>query len=157
MKMKVELPKTTITPARGRIYCKAYPIDEKKAQKETKSGIILLPGTQVNEKTGEKLKHYVYLVVKVGPLDGNVKVEEAGDPEAAHNQKLSPGETIQPVYRDIRRGDQVYWFMPIDAQAFSWAIVIDWETGEELIMFHESEMAGAESFLTPEDLEKIGG
>lgn len=137
--MKVELPKTTITPARGRIYCKAYPIDEKKAQKETKSGIILLPGTQVNEKTGEKLKHYVYLVVKVGPLDGNVQVLE------------------DDKYRDIRRGDQVYWFMPIDAQAFSWAIVIDWETGEELIMFHESEMAGAESFLTPEDLEKIGG
>lgn len=148
MKMsKVKLPKTTITPARGRIFCKAYPIDEEKAQKKTQSGIILLPGTQVNEKTGEKLKHYVYLVVKVGPLDGNCKVEN-GEPSEEGNK--------QP-YRDIRRGDQVYWFMPIDAQAFSWAIVIDWETGEEMIMFHESEMAGAEPFLTPEDLEEIGG
>jgi len=132
---KVLLPETNITPAQGRILCKPFTVNK---EMQTGSGIILPMGLKVDKKTGSAITNHRYIVVAVGKLNDQIHVREA-------NGKL----------RDVRRGDEVHWYIPQSAVAIDWAIVTDWDTGEELIMFHESELSGAQECLPLDEDDRI--
>jgi len=122
-KGKVTLPKTNITPAQGRILCVAFEAEEHK----TDSGIILLTNLNIGKDKGKtfSVEKHRYIVAKVGKLNDQVHVEENG------------------ILRDVRRGDEVVWYVPQAAIGLDWAIVTDFDTHENFIMFDETELAGA--------------
>jgi len=127
----VTVPKTGITPALGRILCKPFKAEEEK----TESGIFLLPNLTFgkNKDKDIAIEQHRYVVVRTGKLTDQVHVQQEDG-----------------SFRDVRRGDEIYWYVPQNAIGLDWAIVRDWDTGEELIMFHETELSGAKELL-PED------
>ena len=127
-KEEVTLPKTSITPAQGKILCKPFLAEEKK----TESGIYLLTNKTFGKDRDKdfSVEKHRYVVVAVGKLNDQVHVQEEDG-----------------KFRDIRRGDEVHWYIPQTAIGVDWAIVTDFDTEEDLIMFHETELSGAQAFI----------
>lgn len=101
-------------------------------EEKTDSGIILLSNLAFakNKDKDVAIEKHRYVVVAVGKLNDQVHVREEDG-----------------TLRDVRRGDEVNWYVPQNAIGLDWAEVSDFDTGQKLIMFHETELSGAQAFI----------
>lgn len=112
----IELPKNDVKPVNQRIYCIATDPGEMKT-----GGGIILPSTHNSPeaKGGRKRELRRYWVVDVAD-DCNIKFNG----------------------RKISRGDEVYPFIPQEAEEWTFPMIFDFYTNKEYTVIHETELAG---------------
>lgn len=121
----IDLPKNLIRPMGSRVFCKEITATEKK----TRGGILL--ATKFEQIRGEdviKRDYKRYFVIDVAnDLTRTFKPLDPAEPE-----------------RKLRRGDEVFIFVPEEAKRYSPVEVIDWNNGGmRYTVFEEMEIAGA--------------
>jgi len=121
----IDLPVNLVRPMGGRVFCKEMTATEKR----TRGGIIL--ATKYEQIRGEdvvKRDYKRYFVIDVAnDLTRTFKPLDPNEPD-----------------RKLRRGDEVFIFVPEDAKRYSPVEVIDWNNGGmRYTVFEEMEIAGA--------------
>lgn len=119
----IELPKNEVKPVFGRIFCIAQDPGEMKT-----GGGIILPNTHnaPEAKGGRKRELMRYWVVDVAD-DCKVTVPVARKSEER---------------RKLERGDEVYPFIPQEAEEWTFPTVFDFYLNQEYLVIHETELAG---------------
>lgn len=123
--MSIILPVNLVRPMSGRIFCKEITATEKR----TRGGIIM--ATKFEQIRGEDVikrdyKRY-YVIDVANDLTRTFKPLDPKEPE-----------------RKLRRGDEVFIFVPEEAKRYSPVEVIDWYNGGmRYTVFEEMEIAGA--------------
>lgn len=116
MEMVIELPKNQVKPVNGRIFC----VETDPGEMKTKSGLILPTDYQAPQARGGRQRRLRrFWVVDVAD---DVSLKVAG--------------------RKLQRGDEVYPFIPNEAEAWSFPIVFDYYLNTSYIVLHETELAG---------------
>jgi hypothetical protein len=121
----ITLPDNKVKPVNQRIFAIAQDPGEMK----TDSGIILANTYNLPEaKKGRKREVLRYFVVDVSD-DCDVKVPYTKD-----------DGTISR--RNLERGDEIFPFIPAEAEEWSFPLVHDFYNNNDYIVFHQSELAG---------------
>jgi len=119
----LEIPKNQVKPVNQRIFC----ISQDPGEQKTEHGIII-PNqhNKPESKGGRKRERRRYWVVDVAD-DVTLEVP------------LFPGSKER---RPLERGDEVYPFIPEEAEAWDFVMVYDFYTNKEYIVFHQTELGG---------------
>lgn len=121
----INLPNNQVKPVNGRIFAIAQDPGEMK----TEGGLILPTAYSMpEERKGLKRERLRYFVVDVAE-DCNIKVP-------------TKGPQNEDWKRNLERGDEIFPFMPQDADGWTPPIVHDFYNNQDYIVFHESELAG---------------
>lgn len=120
----INLPKNQVKPVNGRIFAIAQDPGEMK----TEGGILLPTAYSLPEaRKGKKREILRYFVVDVAD-NCNINV---------------PAENLQfAKFRKLERGDEIFPFIPQEAEEWSFPIVHDFYNNNDYIVFHETELAG---------------
>ena len=110
----IDLEKNVLKPVMHRIFVKEISVDELK----TDSGLLLPTRYQVGEKKYEVRERNRYIVIDIDPT------------------------SILYIQNGLRRGDEVVPFIPEGATNALWPTVLDWATGKEYLVFHDTEIGG---------------
>ena len=123
--MVIDLPVNLVRPMGSRVFCKEVTASEKK----TKGGILL--ATKFEQMRGEDMIRRDYKRYFV--------IDVAND----LTRTFKPANPNEPA-RQLRRGDEVFIFVPEEAKRYSPVEVIDWNNGGlRYTVFEEMEIAGA--------------
>ena len=121
-KIIIDLPKATLQPTNGRIYCVGVSQEDVK----TKAGIIIpVEFTKIKGEERQEWNFKRYFVCAV-----------------AHDITLKVQDTEKNELRTVQRGDEVSIFYHEDALRYSPAEVMDFGAKTKFIAFHETEIAG---------------
>jgi co-chaperonin GroES (HSP10) len=133
---EIQIPKSTIKPMNGRIFCIDKLVDVK-----TKGGLILptsIKGWQGQDQVDIEYRRYFVVEVSEDITIAQLHVEEEKNGKKV-KRKLMPGDEVSP-------------FFPPDMVNFKFAEVIDWNNAKKYIMFHYTEIAST-SRKIPQKIE----
>lgn len=127
----IELPKNQVKPVNQRIFC----FEQDPGEMKTQGGIIVPSSHNLPDAKGGKARYRKrYFVIDVAD-DCTIKVND----------------------RKISRGDEVYPFIPQEAEEWSFPTVFDFYVNAAYLVFHETELAGVgmSSLLEKKELKDM--
>ncbi len=123
----IELPKNQVKPVNQRIFC----FEQDPGEMKTQGGIIVPSSHNLPDAKGGKARYRKrYFVIDVAD-DCTVMVPV--DPNNGNNPENK---------RKLARGDEVYPFIPQEAEEWSFPTVFDFYVNAAYLVFHETELAG---------------